>query len=107
MVSTASTPTLATSHDWELSPRRQVGPARGAPAHPAHGLGGESPYFTTVTETPCDLLNAALRRWDHPPAHPLEALAVTHTPVPVSMTGEAQPRLAQAALGSTGTHVSP
>lgn len=35
------------------------------------------PYFTSVTETACDLLNDTLRRWDHLPPHRLESLAST------------------------------
>ncbi|KAI2509948.1 hypothetical protein MHU86_4513 [Fragilaria crotonensis] len=48
------------------------------------------PYFTSVTETACDLLNAALRRWDPPLPHRLETLAATPpattTQVPTSST---------------------
>lgn len=35
------------------------------------------PYFTAVTETACDLLNALLKRASHLPPHRLEALAAT------------------------------
>lgn len=71
------------------------------------------PYFTAVTETACDLLNAALRRgWDHPPPHPLESLAATQPATPVgtampSTTGDATPGPVPAFKGSPGTNASP
>ena len=38
------------------------------------------PYFTSVTETACDLLNSTLRRWIPLAPHPLESLAGTPPP---------------------------
>ena len=35
------------------------------------------PYFTSVTKTSCDLLNAALQRWDRQLPYHLESLALT------------------------------
>lgn len=57
------------------------------------------PYFTAVTETACDLLNASLRRDHTLPAHPLEPLAATPPPGLLSPTGGGAPRLA--CTGST------
>lgn len=51
------------------------------------------PYFTAVTETACDLLNAALRTGTVLPAHPLETLAATPPEEP-SSSGDWAPRLA-------------
>ena len=63
------------------------------------------PYFTSVTETACDLMNAALRRGDNPPPHPLESLAATPPSDTTSPTGEWAPRLAR--MGSTMPRSSP
>ena len=64
------------------------------------------PYFTSVTETACDLLNAALRRWDHPPTHH-QSLAATPPADTVSTPtiGEDAQRLARA--GSTAKRAPP
>lgn len=57
------------------------------------------PYFTAVTETACDLLNAALHRGDAFAPHPLERLAATPPPDGTPPTGGWAPRLA--CMGST------
>ena len=68
------------------------------------------PYFTSVTETACDLLNAALQRWDTPQPHPLETLAATPPSSTMATTasttgGGVSPHLAS--IGSTGTPARP
>ena len=37
-------------------------------------------YFTSVTETVCDLMNAALQQGDNLPPHYLDSLAATPPP---------------------------
>lgn len=62
------------------------------------------PYFTSVTDTTSDLLNAALRQWEPLPPHRLEAQAATPpTAAPLSTTmaqqeGEDALRLARVGL---------
>ena len=63
------------------------------------------PYFTSVTETACDLLNSALRRGDNPPPHHLESIAATPPLDTTPPTGEWAPRLAR--TGSTMPRSSP
>ncbi|KAI2500159.1 adenylate kinase [Fragilaria crotonensis] len=63
------------------------------------------PYFTSVTETACDLLNGALRRGAQLPPHHLESLAATPpADVPPTIGGDA-PRLARE--GSTVQRTPP
>ena len=58
------------------------------------------PYFTSVTETACDLLNINVRRWGTVNPHPLELLAATKPPDDDTIPGAGWPtRLAKA--GST------
>lgn len=61
------------------------------------------PYFTSVTETACDLLNAALQRGDNPPPHSLESLAATPPVDDIPTPYQGTPGLAYA--GSTGTRL--
>ena len=49
------------------------------------------PYFTSVTETACDLLNARLRHWQEVPPHPLEDLAATPPTAVASPPGKWMP----------------
>jgi hypothetical protein len=63
------------------------------------------PYFTSVTETACDLLNAALQRWDNPQPHSLESLAATPPVNDTPTLREGTQGLALA--GSTGTRLPP
>ena len=49
------------------------------------------PYFTSVTETACDLMNAALRQGDDPPPHHLESLAATPPLRTTPPTGDRAP----------------
>lgn len=63
------------------------------------------PYFTSVTETACDLLNAALRRGDRTLPHPLESLAAT-PPIAATPTPCRGAR-GIAYEGSTGTRLPP
>ena len=63
------------------------------------------PYFTSVTETACDLMNTSLRHGDYHPPHHLESLAATPPPDMTPPTGEWAPRLAR--MGSTMPRSSP
>lgn len=72
-------------------------------ALPMVGWVESPPYFTSVTDTACDLLNAALRRWEPSPPQRLEALAATPpTAAPLStmmaQQGEDALRLARVGL---------
>jgi hypothetical protein len=57
------------------------------------------PYFTAVTETACDLINASLRRGETLQPHHLESLAATPPSDDTPQTGAGAPRLAR--MGST------
>jgi hypothetical protein len=65
----------------------------------SRGFSSRPPYFTTVTETACDLMNAVLRGCGNPPPHNLESLAATPPFDTTPPTGEWAPRLAR--TGST------
>jgi hypothetical protein len=73
----------------------------------ANGLGGNPPYFTSVTETACDLLSVALRRWEPLPPHHLESLAATPPSSEAStpLVGTVAPSLAW--MGSAAPCTSP
>lgn len=68
------------------------------------------PYFTSVTETACDLLNSALQRWAPSPPHRLETVAATPpmaAPPSTTMTHQKEDALRLAGIGSTVPRPSP
>lgn len=95
-----------------ICPRTTRDPLVALPLALPMGWVESPPYFTSVTETACDLLNgAALRRWASPLPHRLEPLAATPpaiAPLPsltTPTTGEDALRLAR--MDSAAPRTSP